>query len=307
MYPAHLFNLFPPFPREDKVFVAMCFHPSFNARWKHVIEPAIREIGLEPYRVDTGKVNDSILTDITKSISSHRLIFADISAMGKLDTGGKKPYVVRNGNVMYEVGVAQAVRLPEEVILFRSDDEELPFDVVNIRVHEYDPDRDPDDAKRKVTEVLRDALVSIDQSKSLSVEAAAQRLDHLSFGQLSAIHASTSSYSIDSPENSLPIFDRLAQIQSIGRLLNEGLIRSCPLEATEDHILRTNNGTANESISGYQMTEFGIAVHRAEAKKVLGKLLEGGKALVQDPNDGGRMKVISGEEFAKGGYFGFTL
>jgi hypothetical protein len=63
MYPATFFHLFPPFPRDDKIFVAMSFDRDFDGRWNDVIIPAIRsvEVGgknLEPHRVDARKVSD---------------------------------------------------------------------------------------------------------------------------------------------------------------------------------------------------------------------------------------------------------
>jgi hypothetical protein len=39
MYPANYFGLFPPFPRENTVFVAMSFDPRFQTRWSNVIVP----------------------------------------------------------------------------------------------------------------------------------------------------------------------------------------------------------------------------------------------------------------------------
>ena len=129
MYPAHLFELFPPFPRDERVFVAMSFDPALRLRWTNVIEPAVREAGLEPFRVDASKVSDSILTEILQGIARARLILADISSVGG----------VRNANVLYEVGMAHAARQPQEVLLFRSDSDRLLFDVSNVRVNAFHP------------------------------------------------------------------------------------------------------------------------------------------------------------------------
>src|SRR5262245_50584462 len=114
MYPYQYFSLFPSFPRENKVFVAMSFRSLFNKRWESVISPAIKKvqrnnIPLEPHRVDSRRVSDSILTEILTGISSALVIFADISSLGTIED---KP--IRNGNVMYEIGLAHATRLPEE-------------------------------------------------------------------------------------------------------------------------------------------------------------------------------------------------
>jgi hypothetical protein len=113
MYPANYFGLFPPFPREDKVFIAMSFDQRFEDRWTRVIGPAIRnirvnDVPLEPHRVDIRQISDSILTEILAGITNHRAIFADVTSLGSIDG---RP--LRNGNVMYEVGLAHALRLPE--------------------------------------------------------------------------------------------------------------------------------------------------------------------------------------------------
>ena len=88
MFPSNYFNLFPPFPRENKVFVAMSFYPIFDERWKNVIDPAIRRVErnnvpLEPHRVDVRRVSDSILTEILTGISRSLVIFADVTSLGR--------------------------------------------------------------------------------------------------------------------------------------------------------------------------------------------------------------------------------
>ncbi len=57
------------------------------------------------------------------------MILADISSVGKDSVTGK-PY--RNGNVMYEVGIALASRQPSDVLLVRDDSDNFLFDVSTI-------------------------------------------------------------------------------------------------------------------------------------------------------------------------------
>src|ERR1035437_373147 len=140
MYPANYLALFPPFPLDNRVFVAMSFAPQFENRWTNVIAPAITSVTwggkpLIPFRVDQRTISDSILTEILNGIGRCRMFFADISTIGILEG---RP--MRNANVMYEVGIAHAVRMPSEVVLFRSDNHELNFDVTNVRVNYYEPD-----------------------------------------------------------------------------------------------------------------------------------------------------------------------
>ena len=87
MYPASFFTIFPPFPQENKVFVAMSFDERFQKRWEDVIEPAVSSIkrdgvALEAVRVDVRRISDSIITEILQGISQDLAVFADLSAPG---------------------------------------------------------------------------------------------------------------------------------------------------------------------------------------------------------------------------------
>jgi hypothetical protein len=118
----------------DQVFVAMSFDPRFNDRFTQVIKPAIEAEPLhghvlEAYRVDNSKTGDSILTDIVDGIAHSRIVLADLSVV---DEGRYTDTPFRNGNVMYEVGVALAARQPSEVLLVRDDRKRFLFDVSTI-------------------------------------------------------------------------------------------------------------------------------------------------------------------------------
>jgi hypothetical protein len=258
MYPHNYFQLFPAFPREDKVFVAMSFTPSFENRWKNVIDPAIRNVevhGLrqEPYRVDTRQVSDSILTEILTGISRSRVVFADITTIGYLN---QKP--VRNGNVMYEVGIAHTIRLPEEVILFRSDQDDLLFDVANVRVNSYDPDTDPKKAKMLVENAIVEAIKEVDLKKHLSVKAAAESLDFPSWVVL--IDAAL-------PDGIKPpvtktmgdVMATFSRIPAISKLLEMGALTTRYLKMTPG-ILSTHAGEESEFMLRYKITPFGSAL-----------------------------------------------
>src|SRR5438128_2587799 len=108
MYPHTYMSLFPPFPKDNRVFVAMSFDSRFQPRWEKVLVPAIRlverdDMSLEPHRVDLRKASDSVLTEILEGITRCRFFLADISVIGEIDG---KP--IRNANVLYEVGLAHA-------------------------------------------------------------------------------------------------------------------------------------------------------------------------------------------------------
>lgn len=266
MYPAHFLALFPPFPRKEEVFVAMSFDTRFNARWSTVIDPAIRSIlvngrPLQPCRVDTRSVSDSILTEILSGISASRLILADITTIGVLEG---RP--IRSGNVMYELGIAQAVRLPEEVLIFRSDADDLLFDTSNIRVNLYDPDVNPDNARAKVAECVLTALRELDLRKHLDVSKAADSIDHPSWWLLTECNLNDE---VAHPQQRTmgQVLGNAARAAAIARLLEIGAIRTRYLSLTPE-LLAAADELSTMDMMKYECTEFGRAVFREVAGRL---------------------------------------
>lgn len=257
MYPLHYFGLFPPFPRRDAVFVAMSFDSAFDFRWNRVISKAISRIEangrlLEPLRVDTRKVGDSILTEILSGIAECRLVFADISTVGRV---GDMP--IRNGNVMYEIGLAHATRLPEEVLLFRSDGDRLPFDTANVRVNTYSPDDAPEEAQNRLAEAILAALQEIDIRKGLAVRKAAESLDYPSWWALAQSQADST---IPHPpaQTMGQAVGNAARASAIRSLLDMGAIRTKYLRVTPEMLEKEDEPSTN--LVRYECTEFGKAV-----------------------------------------------
>lgn len=264
MYPSTYFGLFPPFPRDDRAFVAISFDKQFDARWTNVIDPAIRAVpngtdgpSLQPHRVDLRKVSDSVLTEILDGIGRCRVFVADITSIGTID--GR---AVRNANVLYEVGLAHAVRLPEEVILFRSDDQPLNFDIANVRVHPYDPDGSPESARQLVTETIVQSLREVDQKKSLAVRRAAESLDFHSWDLL--IEARGKGVVRQPRRDSMgAILGGLSSSDAMVRLLDIGALRTEINKVTPevlDHPL--------EQLVVYRITEMGNALLEYGAKQM---------------------------------------
>ena len=134
MHPNVFLKTFWRMDLKPQIFVAMSFAPQYKSRYDAIISPAIQSIAinnvpLKAYRVDTSKSGDSILTDIMEGIAHSQMVLADVSTFGT-DSQTKQPY--RNGNVMYEVGIALACRQPQEVLLIRDDNDHFLFDVSTI-------------------------------------------------------------------------------------------------------------------------------------------------------------------------------
>ena len=255
MYPSQYFHLFPPFPRDNRVFVAMSFHPAFNRRWETVIAPAIQrvernKVPLEPFRVDVRRVSDSILTEILTGISRSLVVFADVTSLDKIE---ERP--IRNGNVMYEVGLAHAIRLPEEVILFRSDNDDLLFDIANVRVNTYDPDNEPENAAKAVGTTIVEALKEIDLKKHLSVEAAAKSLDYACWEIL--IQTTASGEYHHPPTRTMgQALGNMKHILAISRLLELGALKTDFIQITPEILDETDVQPAEKMVK-YQLTQFG--------------------------------------------------
>lgn len=266
MYPANLFALFPPFPKENTVFVAMSFAERFENRWKNVIAPAIKsvrvnQVPLNPIRVDAREISDSILTEILTGIGNSRLIFADVTTIGFID---ERP--IRNGNVMYEIGIAQATRLPEEVILFRSDSDSLPFDTSAIRVNSYSPDENVAESIDKITSSILASYKEIDLKKHLAVSKATESLDGPSWWLLSEI---CTTLKVTHPETKTmgQILGATSRLNSINRLLEMGSIKTVYPKISKE--LLSSIGDKNEQqIFMYEATEFGISVFHNGASRL---------------------------------------
>jgi hypothetical protein len=260
MYPAEYYCLFPPFPRKNEIFVAMSFSEEFRPRWENVIIPAVKRIAIDnnplgASRVDVRTVGDSILTEILTGISQSRLVFADITTIGTIND---KP--VRNGNVLYEVGLAQAVRLPEEVLLFRSDSDPLLFDVANIRVNSYDPDGDPEQAKSQIVDSILSALTEVELKRHLTVQRAAESLDFPSWSAL-ALAAARAKAGITHPIQRTmgQIVGSFSQTRAISRLLEIGALRTQYQKVTPELFSDAQDEQA-DALLHYKCTEFGVAL-----------------------------------------------
>lgn len=107
---------------ENSCFVVMPFKPMFKTQYENIIRPAIKESGLECVRGDEIYSKPRIVDDIWKSIRSARVIIAELT--------GKNP------NVLYEVGLAQAIGKP--LIIITRNEDDVPFDLKSLRYLFYD-------------------------------------------------------------------------------------------------------------------------------------------------------------------------
>jgi hypothetical protein len=255
MYPADILNLFPPFAHTNKVFIAMSFDRRFDSTWERVFRPAAKAVSLNgsplfAFRVSLTRKSDSMITEIVQNIAESRLILSDVSTTGWHRSGPARPRPIRNSNVMYELGIAHASRLPEEVVIVRADNDPLDFDIAGVRVHQY-PAADFKAARAVIEGLLRDALASIDQRRSIAVKKALQSLDPAMYAILQELGE------IEHPNmNSMPAVIALTErLGAIHRLLSGGMLEAKYGPLPDDFMDRSFAEWAH-----YQETPFGIEV-----------------------------------------------
>lgn len=129
----------------DSCFVMMPFAEPLGGYYAAVYQPAIDKAKLKAVRADaeifgTGKIIDQIWT----GINSARVLVAELTG--------------RNPNVLYELGLAHALRKP--VVLVSSNKDDVPFDVQHVRVIYYDT-RDPFWGTKLIEKVAENILSAL--------------------------------------------------------------------------------------------------------------------------------------------------
>lgn len=194
----------------------MPINDEFNRVYDEAIHPAITDasIGMQAKRVDASVLSGAIVTDILDGIAHATLVFADISIMKTGRWQGQ-----RNGNVMYEVGLAHAVRPETDVIMVRSDNVDINFDLAGINIRSY-ADSDLAHSKELFITYLSDALSERGKVMSLIMRKARERLDRDSLN-LMGEHGEKAGFQPFVIDVQAPVGQRLA----IQRLLDLDILR----------------------------------------------------------------------------------
>lgn len=247
MYPRQFLDTFWSPEIRNQVFIVMTFDAAFDYIYDEIIEPACSiDCSLPPLRVDFRKGGDSIITEILDGIAHSRLIIAEISTLRK---GCSRS---RNGNVMWEVGVAHAFRQPDEVILLRSDYDTLLFDIGPIRVHRY-TDTDPQRARKELSVIIQDRLASIKYMKSLLVDRALRALDP---GALSAM---LNEIPYPDTTKTFVVTPTMRTQQKWPKLIELGIV-AWALDTIDEEVMEKTKGGDKSAWYRYRLTPFGKAV-----------------------------------------------
>lgn len=244
MHPHTFYSTLYDYNKRDEVFVIMSFAPEFQPRWHQVIEPTIRDnLNLYPNRVDYNQSGEAVVHDILDGIAHARLIVADITSVHMSDSRGTV-WPQRNGNVMWELGIAHVMRLPDEIILIRSDSDPSIFDLTQFRAFQYEPS-DVAAARAVLLELARDRLKSVAHTKSDYVRKCAEALDP------HALHFLI----MRAPMDKNPFYIELQNAMQVARLFELGILKAAHfkmVDTTEVEQMRMD--------VKYSMTQLGLDV-----------------------------------------------
>lgn len=223
MYPQAFLKTFWRMELLPQIFVAMSFAERYHERFNEVIDPAIRAISingknLKSYRVDLSKSGDSILTEITDGIAHSQMFLADVSSVGKDVVSGKS---FRNGNVMYEVGIALACRHPSDVLLIRDDQDPFLFDITDVP-HKTIDFTDIHSAREELKNILVSRLNEQERINDARIKIAIARLTPQEIKMLKTFADLPPNHSWEAPA---PASTSFMAMVAIPRLLDKQIIK----------------------------------------------------------------------------------
>ncbi|MDE2038439.1 MAG: hypothetical protein KGO96_02850 [Elusimicrobia bacterium] len=106
----------------DSCFVMMPYGQWFDAYYKEIFIPAIKDAGMEPVRADELFSTGTVIEQIWEQIKKAKILLADLSG--------------KNANVFYEMGLAHAQG--KAVVFTAASLDDVPFDLRHLRVVIYD-------------------------------------------------------------------------------------------------------------------------------------------------------------------------
>jgi hypothetical protein len=155
----------------------------YDKRYKDLLEPAIRDAGLTPYRVDEDPSVVIPIDDIENKIRESEICLADVTT--------------NNPNIWYEVGFAIANGKPVVFICLDPRPEPYPFDVRHRHVISYSTQSpsDFDKLKKEVTTRLKAQAKKAEELQTVATLSQVKPTEGLSPHEIGVLITITSSVS----------------------------------------------------------------------------------------------------------------
>lgn len=159
---------------------------------------------------------DDISFDIFRKIVEASLIICDVTPIGEIQAKEKPVFCA---NVMAELGLSLAWKLPEQVVIlfniknsFGFSLNELPFNIKGYFVHELDFNNNQN-FKTELFNIIERRFKDTDEKKSIFIKNIKSKLDQDSISALAR-------------RNGLMFFDQNVDVHTIRYLLSLGIIRT---------------------------------------------------------------------------------
>ena len=211
-----------------KCFVIQPFDGGkFDKRFKDTFDPAIKDAGLEPYRVDQDPLVEVLIEAIEKGIRDAAICLADITT--------------DNPNVWYELGYAFASR--KSVVMVCSDERgetRFPFDIQHRTVVKYQSESSSDfeQLQQKIKERIEGLLTKDERLRQLADNDSVAPREGLSQSELAVLAELAGESSL--PESAMSVrslkdaveragFTSLGCNLGLKRLIKKGFVESVNL------------------------------------------------------------------------------
>ena len=181
----------------------------FKEVYEHLLSPAIRSAGYEPFRADENRAANWITIEVVRRVIQAPMALCDLSGL--------------NPNVLFELGIRQAYQKPVALVI--DDETESPFDVAQLRAFTYG-------------RALRIGQATVDLSEiKEAVRATAEEPSESSLSSIARLAAATIA---SKPMDPVSYIDMLRREVSLLRAdvqqITHGRGRGPQPRQTEDHL-----------------------------------------------------------------------
>lgn len=218
MYPKFFFERFWEGEQRNELFVCMPFHDAFDLRFVDIIAPAAKETGFDnAIRVKEDTEGNVVMDKILDGIANSKMILIDLSDDPKSPCTYSKHV---NGNVLYEAGIAHAMREPSAIVMIREQDPaKADFDVRGMTINQ------PKGGKLTKDWLYSLLKISLENHKwfeSKRVKAVAESIDNIGLGLMLDIGKRPNTWNHFNTSDE-KVFDSLRKA-SVLRLLDLGIL-----------------------------------------------------------------------------------
>lgn len=213
----------------------------FDKRYKDIIEPAIKNLGLVPYRVDEDHSTIVPIENIEKGIRDSVICLADISE--------------DNPNVWYELGYAFSAN--KQVILICSKERnKFPFDIRHKSIITYSKDspRDFTELQDKIEKKAKAIIEKQETYSKISSESIA-KIEGLSQHELITIVSIVEN--LDEPNGSVSAYSIKQDVENSGFTKIACVLGLQSLEKKEFILYTPYQDYNGNEYFAYQLTELG--------------------------------------------------